>query len=380
MLFRDAKTVVCFLLLLILFPWTAFATAADEKEPSSQKKPQYSTQIYYIVIDGLQGSALKQAQAPNINGVASSGIRINYAIPVFPPSVEASVASLLTGSEPSLHKFPGKELAGTTILDLLHKKKLKVGFWDGTGRLKPLAKGGSYRKVEGDDKAVIKAAIEDIKKDKPYFSLIVLDDLRKILDNSGPNSQAYLKALTQTDNNVGILLHYLHQEGVFEQSLVVIAGTTGKPPVIIKGPRFKCGATLPPISLIDVAPTIANLLGEKMLDASGLVLWNAFDPGSFQDGLYLMEQRIKDLSNAHVLAFEKIHQLLRDKKEVEEEQKRIAREKENTTRAIEERDAKIAHLEQKINFLKIVILVLIVLFTCGYFAEYRYLRKKFLLF
>jgi len=79
------------------------AGMAQEAEP--QEKPRYTRQMLVIVIDGLQADALQKAQAPNINGVAASGVRINDGIPVWPGGLEAAAASILTGTASEAHQF-----------------------------------------------------------------------------------------------------------------------------------------------------------------------------------------------------------------------------------------------------------------------------------
>ncbi|MEW6459429.1 MAG: alkaline phosphatase family protein [Bacillota bacterium] len=366
---------LCMVLLLPLG-----GTAAQEAEP--QEKPRYTRQMLVIVIDGLQADALQKAQAPNINGVAASGIRINDCIPVWPGGLEASAASILTGTGAQTHQFlqAGDKLKQPTLFDLIRPSNLAGGFFDASGRLDGLAANADYHlKIKGDDK-LVEAAVKEMEGKKPYLSVLVLADARKALEESGRSSQEYYRAVSNADNLVGRLLHFLHQQGVYEQTLIVITGTDGEPPLIVKGVQFKGGVVLPPADLLDIAPTLAYILNLKIPAPDGLVLWNAFEPGSLQNGFYLLEQRIRELSRAQAESQRAIHRLWDEGEKVREEKQELEAKEAGIAQAIQERDREIERLEKSVDAHRHLIGLLVVLFGFGYVVEYRVLKKRFLLF
>ncbi|MGC7879957.1 hypothetical protein ACP3TI_12020, partial [Desulforudis sp. 1190] len=176
------------------------------------------------------------------------------------------------------------------------------------------------------------------------------------------------------------LLRYLHGKGMYDHALIAVCGTTGQPALVLKSPQFKGGVILPPASLTDLAPTLGYIVGERLPEATGLVLWNAFEPGSFQNGIYLMEQRIKDLSNAQLRAAREIADLRSGEAQVQKERTIISQERKTTQEAIAERERRIGILGGIVKTLIGLIAVLIILALAGYYIQYRYLKKKFLLF
>lgn len=384
MLLKGLLKLTLLLIVMALVPLLAFATVDNkEQEETPEQVLRYTRQVCLIVIDGLQGDVLQKVQAPNINGVASAGVRVAEAVPVLPATLRASAGTILTGTDPLLHRFQkdGDRLAEPTILELLAQRKVGTAFFDGSGgQLKALAQGArSYYSADSDEE-VLRAALRYMKEKKPYLSVIVLGEPGKALAASGAGSREYSRAVSQADNHVGELLRFLHQQGLYDEAMLIISGTSGAPPLIMKGLQFKGGVILPPVGLIDVAPTLAYVLGIRLPETAGLVLWNAMEPGSFQNGFYLMEQRIKDLSHAQVTAYKEIYRLRNEQHMVDNEKARLTAEKGETTRAISERDREIRSLGLKMKVLIGAVFVLLVVFGLGYLWEYRYLKRKFLLF
>ncbi|MDA8097235.1 MAG: alkaline phosphatase family protein [Clostridia bacterium] len=371
------------LLLAACFCPCAAATPTDSagQEQSSQEA-HYSRQIFLVVIDGLQSGALQRTQAPNINGVASAGIRMSDSLPVWPSNTYTSVASIITGTDPETHGFrdASGQLQKPTILQLAEQIKIQTTVFDGTGELPALAEGTRHYQKANSDEKLIDALIKYLSEKNPYLNLVVLAEPRLALERSGTGSQDYMKAVTEADNNVGRLLHYLHTKGVYDQSMVIVSGTTGQPPIVIKGLQYKTGQVMPPAALVDIAPTLAYTLGVKIPGATGNVLWNAFDPGSLQNGFYLLEQRIRDLSELQIRQGQEIFRLREEQILVQEEKQEISAEKNRTAKAIDRRDEEIKSLYSRISGLKVVIGGILILAAIGYLLEYRLLRKRFLLF
>ncbi|MDI6906645.1 MAG: alkaline phosphatase family protein [Thermoanaerobacterales bacterium] len=384
MLLKGLAKLTLLFVVLALVPLLAFATGGNiDPDQAPEQVPRYTRHVFLVVVDGLRADILQKVQAPNINGIGSAGVRVPETIPVFPPTLEASTGTILTGTDPSLHRFlkPGDRLAEPTVLEVLEKQNIGTAFFDGSnGRLKGLSRGARHYHACGNDGEVIEAALKYLGEKKPYVSVMVLSGPGKALALSGPDSDEYARAVSEADNRIGELLNFLHQQGLYDQSLFMMTGTGDAPPLIVKGLQFKCGVVLPPAGVIDVAPTLAYVLGSKLPEASGLILWNAMEPGSFQNGLYLMEQRIKDLAQAQVNAYQEIYRLRDEQYQVQDEKARLTAERDETSQAISERDRKIGSLELKVKALVATIFLLLILFGVGYLWEYRYLKKKFLLF
>lgn len=377
------------LLLLTVFTLPAGAappTKEQARPPADQNQQteevQYTKQIFVVIIDGLQSGALQRTQAPNLNGVAAAGIKMSESLPVWPENVYTSTASILTGADPDAHGFsePTSSLQKPTIIQLAEQSRIQTAVFDGTGELEALAEGTRHYQKANSDEKLIDQVIKDLSDHHWYLNVVVLAEPREALDRWGAESQQYLRAVTEADNHFGRLLHHLHTKGVFDQTMFFVTGTTGQPPIIIKGMQFKSGQVLPPASLMDVAPTLAYTLGLNISGGTGLVIWNAFDPGSLQNGFYLLEQRIKELSELQARYGQEIFRLKEEQVMVQEEKHRISAEKSRTSEAMEQRDEEIRALRNRIGLLKTIIGGILLLAAVGYVIEYRYLRKRFLMF
>ncbi|MBM7855637.1 hypothetical protein JOC37_002039 [Desulfohalotomaculum tongense] len=377
------------LLLLMVEPICAEPGSSSNVDLSGKKKSieeEKDTKVAFLIIaDGLQAKALNNSQVPNIKGLGSAGLKAERVIPVYPEDVLSSIASILTGSTPLQNQGGEKSniLHKPTLLKVMEEKGIKTAMFDGTGNLKVLGGGVSHvckGPFNGKDSLVIENAINELDASNTYFNVLVLPELRPVLEKYGINSAEYRRQVTSTDNQIGRLLHYLHNKGLYEESLVIVTGTCGEPPLVMKGPQLKVGTSLPPVNLTDIAPTIAYLSGLKMKQAEGMVLYNAIKPRTNRSETYLLSQRVEDLSRAYADALEGMHRLEKEKLEVKQLQDKMTEEKQIIQQAIEQRDNKIALLSSKINFMKMTGLLLLIILGLGYIVEYKILRKRFLMF
>lgn len=383
MLYKKSKIVVMLLFGLMLSFTPAFAEPPDESS-ADKAKPAVTRQIIMFVVDGLQAKALQNTSAPNINGLGSAGIRANQVNPVFPDSLLASFVSMMVGSEPEQHGClkPGDSVKGDLLPALLEQQEAKSAFFDGTGTLKSVLRNLNYVYTgpAARDSDVVDAALGEIEKNKPFFSVLVLPGSGKAMARSGADSAEYLRAVTEADNQIGRVLNRLHQDGTYEKTLLVVTGTAGVPPLIMKGIDFKAGFDLPPVNLTDIAPTIAYLQGVKMPQATGLVLWNALQVGPGRSEIYLLHERVKDLSESNARVTQQGFRLLAEKVSVQEEQSRLNAEKTSYQRAIQHRDEEINKLGLTIKVYRFIVMLILVLFLVALLFQYKVLKKRFLFF
>ncbi|GAB6180556.1 hypothetical protein JCM14036_18750 [Desulfotomaculum defluvii] len=362
-------------------------TMAEEKatEQKAENEPKVTSKIFMVIVDGLQDETLQKTSAPNINGLATTGVRASKVISVFPESRQATVASILTGMLPDNHKFMqvGDVLDGKSIQSFMEQKKINTCFYGAEGELKHLLADGGHNckgPFNNKDELVINNLLSEWTEEQSYMNIILLPELRAAFDKFGVNSNEYRMAVTKTDAQVGRLLKKLHDEELYDSSMIVLTGTLGAPPLIMKGLPFKSGETIPPVSICDITPTIGYLNGVKLEKNDGLVLWNAFNKDVGQSSEYLQNERIKDLSSANTHLQEEMIRLQEEKLLVKSEQEIIAKEKEDIQRQIDERDQKIESLKNRINLYHIISLVIIGVVGVGYLVLYKFLKKRFLMF
>lgn len=376
------------ILAMALLACFIFSTKTMAEEIVTEKdeiEPKVTSKIFMVIVDGLQNETLQKTSAPNINGLATTGVRSSKVISVFPDTRQATVASILTGLLPDSHKFMqvGDILDGKSIQTFMEQKKINTCFYGAEGELKHLpAEGGHNCKgpFDSKDELVMDNLLSEWTEEQSYMNIILLPELRDTYAKYGANSNEYKMAVTKTDTQIGRLLKKLHDEEIYDSSMIVLTGTLGTPPLIMKGLPFKSGETIPPVSICDITPTIGYLNGVKLEKYDGLVLWNALNKVGGQSGEYLLNERIKDLSFANTHLQEEMIRLQEEKLLVKSEKEIVAKEKEDIQRQIGERDQKIESLKNRINLYHIIALVIIGGVGVGYLVMYRLLKKRFLMF
>lgn len=380
-----AKMIIMFstmLLMVVFMPWSALALpqVINDVKPEIQPKTR---QVIMLVVDGLQADSVSAARTPNINGLGMAGVKADRVIAMPPDSSESRVYTLLCGSDqedPPGHGEAGISSRPPTLLSRMEKKGIKTAFIDGTGRIESVGADITH-KITGpfkNDGEVIDKAVDLLKKKKPFFTVVVLAGPGGTAGDTGSNQ--YLSAVTAADNQVGRLFKQLHIEGAFEETLLIVSGTTGKPPLIMKGKDFLTGAKLPPVCLKDAAPTLGYLLGAGTAESRGQVLWNALKPGADRTESFMLIQRVSDLSTAYAEAMESAARLENEKVAVQREKARLAGEKQSVENEMAHRDSEIKRLNYIISIMKIVGLVGIFIFVLAMVIEYRILKKKYLFF
>jgi len=371
-----------FILLFLAVGLSAEAAAQPQgADEQNADPPRVSRQLILIVVDGLQAESVSTGVTPNISGLGLAGAMADRVGVMPPDSPESRFYSLLSGVDLPVESSAGGPLGGT-LLTSLEKKGVKTALVDGTGRFSRAAEGISH-KLTGpfkDDSEVVDRAVEVIKDDKLFLTVVVLAGPGKEKALTGTTSRAYLESVTAADNEVGRLFKQLHINGVYEESLLVVTGTTGKPPMIIKGIDFLAGTKLPPVCLKDLAPTLGYLYGINMPNARGLVMWNALKAGPDRTETFMQQKRINDLSYAYADLIEERARIENEKIMVQEEKARITRDKQSVEDQIAQRDNKISQLSTIITVMKVLGLLGGILFIAALVAEYRILKKRFLFF
>jgi len=361
------RNVVLSVLLLLATAWPA--RAADTSPGTVPAAPApYTRHVFVIVVAGLDQRALAIAAAPNIKGLAHAGVQFKEVGGVEPDTLAATCATLVSGLDPATHGYvkAGDSLAGATLPGLLENKGVATSLVGGGSDTAGLwaarwKKTGPF----ASDAAAADAAIAGMEAQNPFFNLVVLGGTGDVAG---------------ADTAVGRLLQYLHQYGLYDQSLIVITGTGDNPPLIMRGWQLKEGAVLPAAGLVDVAPTVAQLVGVPLPASEGLVLWDALKAQPGENELYLLSRRLNDLSLALLAGREKIYDLQENERRVAEERARVDAERESYGQAIRQRDAEIDRLRLWIKVIRSLGFLGLAAAGAGYLFLYRFLKKKFLFF
>ncbi|OWY22786.1 alkaline phosphatase family protein [Sphingobacteriales bacterium UPWRP_1] len=253
--------------------------------------------VVMIGIDGLTTDGLLRASTPVIDGLRKNGAWSMQVQPVQPTLSSPNWASLLTGVLPEVHgiykngwKAPdtgkttssnsGYELPVPSLFEILrrqHPHATTACFyqWQDLKRLiEPFAPGRFTH--TGNESMTVNCAARYIKKHKPAFTFLHLDNVDHAGHIFGYGSKAYIEAIETTDALLNRIVAAVNKSGMAANTVFIITTDHGgidhnhggqtpeecNTPFIICGPGIKKGYAIQnSLQIYDIAPTVAKLLG-----------------------------------------------------------------------------------------------------------------------
>ncbi|MGE5397256.1 MAG: hypothetical protein ACM3MK_06940 [Chitinophagales bacterium] len=297
--------------------------------------------------------------------------------------------ALLTGSQPDEHKHYGykDQVAAESLLNIFKESGRSVLLVDGSGgKLRGFAHGQKeYVKMAANkpDSEIMKKASDLFFSRRPYFTYIYLNDCRMTMME--PSNQEYYGIVRDIDIQVGNLMKKLKDHSMYDDTLLVVTASRSTSesdmvPLIMEGPRIKENSTIEGSYIVDVAPTICALAKKDIpITSTGLVLWNTFQPDK-ENRDQLQSQRIEDLQKERLKVWKKYYGMVDERDRYSHQIAEIKEERENIFNFAGERERTVADLKNTLNKSKGIAALLGLVLLLGYFVEYRYLRKKFMIF
>ena len=238
-----------------------------------------------ITIDGLRPDALAVARCPNLASLRSNGAWTLRARSVMPSVSLPCFVSMFHSQPPQQHGVktnvwapPAQPVPG--LADVARGANRRCGFfynWEPLRNLSiPGALHASYFRdnlhdVPAGDLVIAREAIRYIESDSPDFVFVYLGTLDIAGHDHGWMSAEYLGCLQHLDEYVGMMLTTLPPS-----STVLVTADHGghgrthgsdlpedmTVPMFVVGPAIRPGYEISaPVSLLDVAPTLARVLG-----------------------------------------------------------------------------------------------------------------------
>ncbi len=266
-------------------------------------------QVVIITIDGARPDVFWQAfdvkAGPLLTNLVEKGVK-GYSVDTVNPSITpVAHASLFSGSEPATfnYAFPPDGVTVDTLFQALDRLGKTSVFIDAKGgRLKGLEVGAAivhnhkdYR-LEGmpeGQSQPMDILIAEMQGSRPDLAFLLLPMSDFMGHKYGSDSQEYREAVAVAVEEIERLLKALDETGSLGLTAVIITadhGMTGRRhddwliptnrevPLIMAGPGFKQGYSLQGASIIDIAPTLAKVMGIPALrDADGVVLEEALE-------------------------------------------------------------------------------------------------------
>ncbi len=257
-----------------------------------------SKKIKHVILigcDGFGGYALQEANMPNLKALMANGSWTDKARCVLPSSSAVNWASLPMGAGPtengyteSNNKVPEIPSVDKTAYGLFpgifsvirdQQKTAKTAIiysWNGIGYL--FEKEAVNIIVDGKEKDdfCTDTAAAIIKKEKPYFTFLHLDEPDNTGHAIGHRTPAYYKQLELVDQRIGKIVKAVSDAGIADETIILVTadhGGTGKGhggksldevqiPWVISGPGVRKNHELKDaITTYDTAATLASLMG-----------------------------------------------------------------------------------------------------------------------
>ena len=299
-------------LTLILTILAAFSAAA-------QTPAKLALNVVLITIDTLRADHLgcygyKQIKTPNIDGLAADGARFERAFAAVPVTLP-SHTSMLTGTYPMLsgiHDFSGNRLSPLqpTMASVLKQAGYQTGAVIAAAVLDSrfgLNQGFDFYYDHFEFSRLDEANLDEMERPGNVVADVALDWLAKnsqkkfflwmhLYDPHFPYhppepysreyaAQPYDGEIAFADAQVGRLIQFLKEKGIYQNTVIVLAGDHGESlgehgekthgffiynatmhvPLIIRLPEQAAARTVAdPVSLVDLMPTVLGAVGVEI--------------------------------------------------------------------------------------------------------------------
>ena len=244
--------------------------------------------IILILVDGMRPDALMIADTPVMKDLVNHGAYTLNARSVFPSVTLPCITSIFLGVPPETHGTIGNYWNSTDwqipgLIDLFHSAGSRTAAFYNWEQLRDISRPGSLDvsiclnhaelpdlPLGESDVQVTDSAFPFLSSNTFDFTFIYLGCTDTAGHRHGWMSPEYLRAVENADRCIGRLL-----QAIPPRSQVVIASDHGghdhthgsdedtdmTVPLIFHGEMVKARALPHPVSVLDIAPTIASLAG-----------------------------------------------------------------------------------------------------------------------
>jgi predicted AlkP superfamily pyrophosphatase or phosphodiesterase len=260
------------------------------------------SKLLCVLVDGLRAETLACAHVPCFDALAREGVLALHLQPNRPGLTLPTLVSLLTSLPPEEHGVLTNSGAAqvsphaVSLISLLRYRHQAVSAFTSSDRLRLLFPPGSLQtgmlinsqSIRNVDRELAEQAARHLQREKPDCCLLYLEGADIAGTHFGFASDAYLESVEQADRALGLMLEHLTVVGLRRDYVIMVLGCGGARPLVetaepclpllLAGPGLRKGVALDhPLSLLDLAPTMAAILGlAPHPDWRGRVLTEAF--------------------------------------------------------------------------------------------------------
>ena len=242
--------------------------------------------VLLVLVDGMRPEAVQQCTHPFLREFFQRSTHTFHGRTVYPSitlpchmSLFHSVTPERHGTMENVYVRPTHPLEG--LFDLLARNEKRCGFFYTWAELRDLCKPGSlsveaYRNynIHGSaaDCEMCDRTIRALKEEKPDFIFFYTGDADEVGHKYGWLGPEYMDAINLASANLQKIMEALPEE--YSVVLTADHGGHGRThgtempedmtiPIALYGPQWEAGKELECIRLLDLAPTIAAMLGCK---------------------------------------------------------------------------------------------------------------------
>ncbi|MGD9948825.1 MAG: alkaline phosphatase family protein [Desulfobulbus sp.] len=244
------------------------------------------SKLLVVIIDGLCTEPLACAHVPCLDRLAKRGVLAKHLQPQHPNLSLPNLVSLFTSLPPSEHGVLCNSGAAaisphaSSLFSLLRYRQQNVAAFYSSDRLRLLFPMGvlqtgvlfNSQSIRNVDRDIAEQAARHLQREKPDCCLLYLEGANISGTHFGFSSEPYLESVEQADRAVGVIMEHLLFVGAEREYTTLVMGCCGAgsksesengfSPLLLTGPGITQGLVAEhPISLLDLAPTMASILG-----------------------------------------------------------------------------------------------------------------------
>ena len=247
--------------------------------------------LVFIGLDGWGGAYLPKADMATVKRMMAGGASSLDTRCVMPSNSWPNWTSLFSGTPPE-SRYPGNFPTIFTVPGNGGEAGSAVLFYE-WGQLSAICPddAAEKREIVSDMESAQKIAAYITEK-KPVFTAVVFDEPDGAGHSKRWGSKAYYAKLAELDGFVAVIEQAIKDAGIYDDTVFVLSADHGgvfwghgfngprqrKIPLVIYGAGIKGGYVIPsPVSICDIAPTMAVILGlETPPEWTGLPLLGIF--------------------------------------------------------------------------------------------------------
>jgi len=295
---EGSKKIASFTLILMIASFMLMPPSISCKGVSAELERPLVEHVFLITFDGTNAIDFWQREnTPFISSLLNESTKAEAFATVFPTLTYPAHTSLVTETYPQIHGITSNEkgvVEEEDIFELVAQYGFTtciVGgtFMDMFGEVEKTDYHLGWNSSEG----FMDTALNILSRQQPNLMFIYQPDPDEVGHAHGSESIEYKAAIRGSDAQIGQLVNYLKEVGLANTSCIFVTadhGMAGRshynrfPPLVISvplwmwGPCFKYNETIRAARIIDIAPTIAVILGlPNPADSLGIPVWDALN-------------------------------------------------------------------------------------------------------